>query len=469
MESEVGFGVDDLTIDKLKEMQKSLEVGYAYGSTDQTGFGATRIESLDKTMKMAVASEESIRFFKAIKKSKAMSTVEEYTKMNEVGQANFYVEGGSPEEYDEDISRELEKVKYIGALGKVPITATMVKSVIDNEAMIVKAKTLAILKEINYKVFFGDSSLIGVEFNGIQKQFLDRVKYKTQNVIDLRGKYMTPEILSNGAMVIQDNYGNPSNLKFWGSPKSFQDYAKGLIKSRTYMVGNNKINDITVVPKKFNIAEGEGLYETDLFLRQRGQQYHDRPHPKLNSAGNAFVATTAKAPATLDSSHCTATPASDATSLLVAGTYDYAFLPRNKYGVGVPFEIKNVTVTTGQKVNFVISDNSSTVGQEATAFEIYRKLSSATAITEYRYLTSFKTSDTKVDNGEFIPGTTTGFLFDWNFDQVFEYRELLSMVKMPLAQIDDSKRWMQKHYGTPIVFNPNRIVMVKNIGETAWE
>jgi len=464
----VHSGFDDMTIDKINEIQKSLSVGYNYSTVDQTGFGATRVESLETTMKMAVAQESSIRFFKALGKKPATSTIEEYTKMNELGSANFFTEGGSPEEYDEDISREFEKVKYIGALGKIPFVATMVKSIVDNEAMIIKAKTVAILKELNYKSLFGNSDFASAEFNGILKQFEDRVRYKTQNVIDLGGKHLTPEVIGQGALVIQENYGDPMNLKLWGSPGSFQDYAKGLIRTKTFMVGNNNVNSLAVVPRDFELGEGKGRFEDDIFLKSRGAHYHERLHPKMNKEMDTFVATSPKAPAKLNSSTATATAGADTTSKLPAGTYDYAITARNNYGVSAAYEIKNVVVTANQKVTFTLSDNNSISGQEALSFEIYRKPASNTSPQAYRYLNTFKTGSTIVDNGEYIPGTTTAFLFDWDFEQVLAYKELLPMVKMPLAQIDDSKRWMQKHYGTPIVYNPNKIVVFKNVGSDLW-
>ncbi len=462
-ENNVLFGAE--TQKEVQELAKALEVGYSMGTTDQAGFGATRLESLDKTLKIAVAEEKSIKFWKALAKSKADSTVEEFTTVNAMGDANFYNEGGIPEEYDEELKREFELVKYIGAVGKIPNVAMTVKSQTDNKALVQKLKAMAILRKCNLKAFFGSADYNSVEWNGFLTQFLARVKRPSENIIDMRGKCLNPEILTNITKVIQDNWGDPNNVKGWMSNTSFNHYAKYLIKNKTFMIGANEIRSIVDVPKTFQVGDGSGELETDIWLKWKGQTYLDELHPKLNSAKTAFASMNAKAPVTLNSGTATATVEALSGSNLTAGTYDYVIIPGNKYGVGAGFEIKSVVVASDKKVTFALSDNGSPTGQEATFFEIYRKLSSKTALTDYQYLKTVKASaTTKVDDGEDIPGTEYAFFWDWNFDQVLNFRQLLPMVSMPLAVVDDSIRWLQKLYGTPILFNPNRMVVVKNVG-----
>ena len=74
---------------EVQELAKALEVGYAMGSTDQTGLGAFRLESLDPTVKWLTMQESSPAFWRAIRKGKAKSTVEEFATFNDVGEANF--------------------------------------------------------------------------------------------------------------------------------------------------------------------------------------------------------------------------------------------------------------------------------------------------------------------------------------------------------------------------------------------
>ncbi len=460
-----GFGVggDLATVGQLR---KALEVGYETNAPDKTGFGATRIESLDSTLKIQTADEKSAKFWKAIKKDKAYSTNEEFTTVEELGGANFYSEGGIAEEYDELIKREYEKVKYMGAVGRIPNVAMEVRSIVNNLETITKLKTNAIIRKLDMKLFFGNEKLVPTEFNGILAQFTERVKYPNQNVIDLQGKRLTPEIISEIGLIIQENHGDPGNIMGWLSPGALAGYKQELIDNRTFMV-TDSINNLKVNTKTFELDETIGQLETDLFLRHKGETYLDKPHPKLNPTGTTFAAEHDKAPKTLDGNTFTAVAASDSSSKLPAATYDYCVVPVNRYGAGAGFEVKNVTTTAGQRVNFTIADNGSPAGQVATSFDVYRKLSSATALTEYKFLCTFGTADTKLDDGSHVPGTSYAFFFDWDFDQVVTFKQLLPFMRQELAVIDDSRRYFFKLYGTPIVFNPNKMVVLKNVGKTA--
>lgn len=470
----VGFGIDagaagNSNPNDVKELAKALSVGYAYGSTDQTGFGATRVESIERTLKIATVEEKSATFWKALRKSKAESTVEEFGIMNEIGDANFYTEGGLPEEYDEDIRRELETVKYIGTIGRIPNVAMEVKSITNNLAVIMKAKAMAIIRKTDYTAFFGNSENVPTEWNGLVTQFLKRVKKPNENIIDLRGKHLTAEVFSDVGQIIQDNYGDPANLKGWLSVDAFNNYTKSLIKDKTFMVGNNEIRQIIASAKSFEVGNAIGDLSTDLHLRYKGQTYINAPHPKLDPANIGFAATHEKAPNTLTSTYAVAAVAALAGSQLEAATYDYAIVPVNKYGAGAAFQITGVVVGANEKVSFTtLADAGSPSGREATAFEIYRKKTSETGITQYRYLKTVKAGATAEDTGSDIPGTTTAIFWDWNFDQVLDFKQLLPMTKMDLAVIDDSYRWLQKLYATPILYNPNKMVVIKNVGKIPW-
>lgn len=456
------------TMNELQELAKALEVGYTMGTTDQTGFAATRLESLDPVVKWLAANESSPAFYRAMRKGKASSTVEEFVTMNEVGDANFYAEGGIPDEYDEDIRREFEQVKYVGTVGKVPLQALLVKSNTNNEAMVTRAKALAIMKTADSKMIYGNAARNPYEWNGYYTQFKSKAKNVSQNTIDLRGKRIRPETLNESVQIIADNWGNPNNAKCWMSAKDFQYYTDELLAGRRFVTGSSEARDLIASAKRFELGNGKGNIETDILLKYKGQNYIGAEYPKTNTAGTVFAATNAKAPATLDALTAVISVDVDAATLLDAATYDYAFVPVNRYGSGKAFEVKGVVVAASRRCTFTLTDNGSPAGQEATSFDVYRKLASATAITSYRYLVSFTAAEAKIDNGEWIPGTTNIFVWDWDFEQVLDFRQLLPMTKMGLAQIDDSKRWMQKLWAVPILAAPNKMVMIKNAGSTAW-
>jgi len=459
----ISFGIEESDLGALR---KALDVGYGVSPETETGFGATRLQSLAKTMKYATEKEKASKFFLQINKSKAESTVEEFTSVNKIGRANFYVEGGLPDEWDEDITREYECVKYIGAVGKVPNVANSVKSLVNNTTLIQNLKAIAIIRTIDYKAFFANSANISTEFNGFLAQFNNRVNNPSQNIIDLRGNCITPSILNQIGATIEGNYGDPMNLKGWIPISAFQNYANYVIQNKTYMIGNNEIRDITAVPKKWELANGSGNLETDLHLKSKGETNTDNPYPFMNSNNTAFAPMSSDSPNTLNALTAVVTVVTDPSPvpLLTPGTYDYCFLPVSAWGAGAGFEVKGIVIGASQKVQAVLSDNGSPAGYQASAFEVYRKLSSNTALTSYQYVETTPAGSTYFDDGSEIPGTNYSFFWDWDFDQVLDIRQLLPMVKQPLAIIDDSIRWLQKWYGTPILYNPNKMVVLKNVG-----
>lgn len=461
------FGESD-SLSKVKELSKALEVGYGMTPSDQTGFGAMRVESLERTLKQMTAKVEDARLYQLINKGKADSTVEEFATLNEIGDAGFYAEGGLPEEYDEEIKREYEQVKYIGGVGKVPYVATVTKQIAKSIDTVTKAKAAAIIRRANVSLYFADSGNASVEFNGYYKQFKARAKHLSQNVIDMGGKRLRPEDINTGSQIIADNYGNPHNLKLFMGNQAFNDYTDELLAERRFVVGTSEARSIIASARSFELGLGKGNIETDIFLRHKGEGYLNRSHPKLNAAGNAFAANTSKPPTTLNGSSCVVAAASDSTSTLSAGDYKYAVVPRNKFGTGAAFEV-SVTITSGQKANFTtLQDNGSPSGQEATAFDIYRKLASESSLTAYKFVKTIKASDSvKDDNNSEIPGTTYAFMWDWDFEQVIDFKLLLPMVKMPLAVVDDSYRWLQKMYLVPLLYNADKMVVYKNVGSTA--
>jgi hypothetical protein len=464
---EMTFSQSD-TAQNLKELQKALTVGYEHGVSDQVGFGAPRISSLESTLKWVSANEKTATFWPELKKSKGKSTIEEFASLQDLGQADSYLEGGLPNEYNEVLKREFEATKYVGAVGSVTYPATVIDSIVDAVTLMTRAKATAIVRSLDVKCFFANSANISTDFNGFLTQFYNRIGADiTENVIDKKGSVLTPEDFNLGGQVIQSKYGDPKNLRAWIAPEAFKGYTDGLIANKQYFVGNNDIRSIVASAKKFELSDAEGRMTTDVFLRHKGEKYLNMfgRYPSTNSNQTAFAAVGANPPATLSAPTATVTPTADASSTLTPATYDYAFVPISPYGAGVAFEVKNNQIQAGQNATFALADNGTAAPYQATAFDVYRRLSSSNLLTDYHYVDTYALGAPAVDDGSEIPDTTYAFMFDWNFDQVLDFKQLLPMVKMPLPIVgDQAARWLQKLYGTPILYNPKRVVVFKNVG-----
>lgn len=449
---------------KALDLEKALTVGYGMEPSTQTGWGAGRIESLENTVKFQTPKVTDAALYQEINKGKAGSTVEEYVVFKKLGAAGFYAEGGAPEEYDEEIAREFEQVKFIGALAKIPMPAVITPQIYKPIDTLTKAKVEAIIRHANVKLYWGDSNKIPLEWNGYYEQLTRKCKYPDQHIIDKKGEALTPEDFNLAGTIIRVNgKGNPGNLKSFISPGAMQSYVDELIANKQWFAGST-IQDIYVKAANLSINMTKVKLVEDLFLQHKGENYLEEPHPKLNSDGSAFAAMSSKAPDVLAAGTCAVTlydlPAGKS---LEVGDYDYAVVPVNNYGPGKAFAV-SASVTAGKGVKFsTLADNGSTY--PATCFDIYRKPSATSSLKAYQYLTTFKVgdaADVRVDDGSEIPGTTTCFVFEWDFDQTINYKQLLPMTKMNLAITQDSLPWMQKQYAVPLLYNANRVVVFKN-------
>jgi hypothetical protein len=69
------------------------------------------------------------------------------------------------------------------------------------------------------------------------------------------------------------------------------------------------------------------------------------------------------------------------------------------------------------------------------------------------------------DTNANIPGTDMAFLIDMDAENVLRFKQLAPLMKLPLARISASERFMILLYGMLQVYNPRRVVVFKNIGK----
>jgi len=444
----------------LQELRKALTAGYGTDPAGQTGGGAFRIESLESTLKVLTFNEQSTTLANDLLKDKkvAESTVEEYSTLDDISEAFTYAEAGLPAQEDDSYSRKYELVKYIGAVGTVSNVILRTKNIVSAREAEVKRKMLAMKRKLNLVSYFGNASLVTTEFNG----FLTAVQNANlpDNIVDLRGKRPTLENFNQGVNVIEDVAGHAFNLRVYMSTRAARNYKNELLKDKRYLVGEMKAEVEGLKAGRIVHDDGEMPIKKDIFL-------NPRKHPRMNLAKTTFIATGDKAP--LTPTVTSVVVGADATSQIDAGTYDYAVVAINQYGhKSAPIatgDLLAVAVTSAEKVTFDIADGGSASGQEATAFELYRRTAGG-ANTDYEYVWTFAAGATFVDNGAYLPGTGCMFLMEWDTDQVAAYHQLLDASIFPLGAVADAVRWLQRLYGTLLVYNAKKIVVFKNVGDT---
>ena len=444
---EDGFGESSAA--ELEELRKALDIGYSQPVTG-VGHDALRVESLEGTLKVLTYAQTELRLWNQIPKLNATSTVEEYNRLREYGSeaGGFVASGVLPEEEDTIYERADQKVKYLGSTRVVNHPSTLVTTVpADLIAQETSNGALWIMKKANRGLYYGDSSVIPLEWNGISNQ----IQTGSGLVYDLRGQPLVENDIENMVQDVSDNFGNAQ--RFFSNGKVFSDFSKIYHNRQRQSPGQG--GDGGTPMTGFNTINGRISFEPDVFVVRGGAGPATGTSPKAPSAPSV-----AAGAATGTGSQFTAAD---------AGDYIYQVSAVNQYGESpLSTATSAVTVAAGQSVPLTVTDGGGTY--EATGYKLYRTEKDGTTT----YWTNLTVARAQVggvpqattpisDSNAWLPRTFIGLLLDMS-NQSLSFKQLSPMIKMPLATIAPSIRWMQLLYGTPIIYAPRKNVFVKNIG-----
>jgi hypothetical protein len=444
----------------VQDLRKALAAGQDINPpavTSGEGF-PLRIESLERTLKVVTYRMDDVRLWKNITKLPAYNTVEEYNRLQEYGAndfGGFINEGDLPESDDSKYSREFTIIKYIGTTRSVTHVMSLVRPahgpVIAQETV---NGTAHLLKQIERALFFGNSTFVNQQWDGLLKLITDGAP--AANIIDLRGQPLSEDVLNDGALTVKTtpNYGRATDL--YCADGAYSDLAKSFYPAERYPIPPGGWQDgmVGLSIRGFHSMVGPILFNPDVFI-----EYGSVANPSA-------VGDTAKRPSIPTEDAIPA--AGGAGSQFIAsdaGDYHYKVVAINRYGKSVPLQMTGpVTVAAGQNVTFSIGDGVPV----ATAYEIYRSPKDGAIGTELLMETVARTGDPTVitDDNSDLPGMSQAFLIQQNIE-FFSFKQLAPFVKIPLATIDTSIRWMQLLYGAPTVYAPGKSVIYKNVGRAA--
>lgn len=445
-----GFGQH--TAEQLNELNKALGTGTpgeAYG--EHADGSALRPESLEGTLKVVLATEKHIKFWKDIGKHPAYSTVEEFNVIDSYGgdTSAFFVEGGLPEEEDANYERKSALVKFLGTTRVITHPMTLVRSAHgDVVARETRNGTLWLLQQLERQLFFANSTLNPLAFDGVEKQITDHLGAGAEQIIDLKGKPLSEPILEDASNIVIENFGIPT--KMYLTPQAHVDLSKVMFPRQR--IGFTAPTDgMAGVPLRgFQSNGGTFMFEPDVFIRPRGKA------PETGKAG---------APATPAWAELTplVADASETGVGMPSGTYKYQITAVNVKGESAGSAVQEVAVEANGQVTLTFTRVTSPV--PAKSYRIYRdngdgKILFMTEIAD----PNTGTDVTFVDRNQDIPGTSKAFLLDLNGEQSVAFKQLAPLMKLPLARISAAERFMILLYGMPIVYNPRRNVIIKNIG-----
>lgn len=462
-------GFDMGSRNDLEELNKALSAGTQNPPT--SGGNVLRVQSLEATLRIVTTTQEHIRFWREVPKLPAFSTVEEYNRLTDYGADSgaFTDEGDLPESQDSTYERKSALVKFLGTTREVTHPMTMVRPAHGNAiALETQNGTQWLLERLEKALFTGDSNLISQEIDGLAPQILAGVGIADANtdlydatdtihagaetvVIDMRGGDITETEIEVAANNIVNNYGVPTNL--YTTPTGMSSLAQQFYPRERVNLPAPQNGRVGFAVTEFVSSAGLIKFNPDVFLR---------PGRKQGSVIPPASATSVKAPSA--PTFASAAAATDAKSMFKAAdaaTYYWKATALNRYGESAPSAATTgQAIAAGEAVTTTVTDGGGSYA--ATAYRIYRATSSTGV---FKLVTTIKragATSTYIDRNWLLPGMGVNFMVQSNL-QNMAVRQLAPLMKIPLATVAASIRWMQLLYLTFILYTPKKNVIFINV------
>jgi hypothetical protein len=413
-------------------------------------------------VKVTTYKMEHLKFWRAIPKLPEYNSVAEYNRLDAYGQnpdAAFIAEGDLPTEEDSLFTRQYNIVKFLGTTRRVTHPMSLMKTAhgpaIAQETV---NGTMHLLKSLERALFYADSALSALQFDGFQKMIT--AQSPAANIVDLRGLPLSEDALTDACLIVSDapNYGTPTHLHL--TPKVAADLVKTFFpKERHSTLGAGSGNMVGLDIKGFTSPAGDVQFEKNVFITDGG-------------GVTAAVGDAARRPATPVVSTGATSPAAPLSQFVAddAGSYFVHAVACNRYGRSASVDVGGGAIAgiiAGDEITFGLTAGSAVAVEW---YEIFRTLvggATGTARLVLRVPVNTLGAETVIhDYNANIPGCSCGFLFQQNLE-CLSFKQLAPMVKIPLAVIDSSIRWMQLLYGVPVLYTPGKVLMFKNIGRAA--
>jgi hypothetical protein len=443
-----GFGAS--TMAELAELRKALDIGV---TDPPTGYDSLRVESLEATLKLLTYRAEHIRLWQQIPKSQAFSTIEEYNRLEQYGGGGgvFNPSGVLPEEEDSTYSRQNQLVKFLGSTRVVTHPATLVRTVpADLIAQETQNGALWLMGRMNLALYEGDATMVTEEFNGIGAQIEDG----SGNIVDLRGAPLTQADIESAQQDVVDQYGRCTDI--FANPAVFSDFAQTFHTYQRFAAPGSPMGVVGTPVTGYHTMAGTVRFQADTFARFGSTPPAAATSSRAPTAPTLAVTTNRNAADTITASLTSQFAAAD------AGDYIWQVSAFNRFGESLPSAVTAATtIVEGGSVLLTITDGGGT--DAATAYKLYRTATDGTTTTFIVNIARDAATTTHNDVNDDLPACSRALMLDMT-DQSLTFRQLSPMVRMPLATIAPSIRWMQLIYGTPIVYQPLKNVLFKNVG-----
>lgn len=477
----------------LKAMEAGSMTGMQYNNMINNG-GGLKVESLDSVLKILTNRLNQLVYYMEMPKHKIDNNVHQYNQLYKYGEevGIFNTEGETPEETDSQYRRKSILTKYMGVTGQVTHPATLAK-LAGNMNMYTKEvenKTILLQTIIDARLVDADSTCVPEHFDGFFRQHLLGLNemdggtaegktaeqlldtyFNSPAVIDAQGQVLNDSLIQDAANVVVNVYNGYID-RIISNPIVFNNYVKQFHESKRVIVGlGGSVTGATMGQSVNNVTTQFGKIDI------KNDRFFDERKPITSGK----KATSAKAPLTpVQGTKIKVNTADTKTNFgQHAGSYGYLVTAKNRYGESAPL---NVTIDGAQAVASTDSvEFGFTAGAggayQATSFVIYRTKKNAVLNANTEYYPIFEVPVNQMatgydaaaancvrDRNRIIAGTKSALVY-YNDNQINEYLQFADTMKMDFAVTAPSRRFAILNYGTPVYYQPAKIVRIVNIGE----
>lgn len=479
--------------DILKAMEAGLQTGMQYNNQINNG-GGLKVESLDSTLKILGNRLNQLVYLMEMPKHKIDNTVHQYNQLYKYGEevGIFNTEGETPEETDSQYRRKSIITKFMGVTGQVTHPAMLARLAggMNMYTKEVENKTILLQTILDARLVDADSTCVPEQFDGVFRQHMLGVNemdggtaegktseqlldnyFNSPAVIDAQNQVLNDNLIQDAANVVVNVYNGYID-RIISNPIVFNNYVKLFHESKRVIVGlaasvtgatmGQSVNDVTTQFGKINI-------KNDRFFDERkpitvGKQATSPKAPVIPVA-RTVIKVNNKDTKTNFGRH--------------AGTYGYLVTAKNRYGESAPLNITSGSAQAVAATESVEFGFTAGVGgaYAATCFVIYRTKKDAALNDTTEYYPIFEVPASQMasgwdgaaancvrDRNRIIAGTKSALIY-YNDNQINEYLQFADTMKMDFAITAPSRRFAILNYGTPVLYQPAKIVRIVNIGE----
>lgn len=444
------FENEDALREQLAELSKALGLGHDFpsqiGATNPGDLMPATPQDLDDVMvNQTWRAKKALKLWSILPKGKAYSTVHQFVRFHAYGQQRadeIWTDGaGLPNEDNSTFSLESLEIAYAGSTRRVGLPAQRVKSLLgDVVATENRNGTMQILRGIETSLFYGDRDVNPFSINGLYKSGLNG-----GIELDAKGEAPTEAMIDEAMSLVGDdpNFGAPSHM-FYSTRmhttlrQLFADRMRsqlGAAFTPRYKLDGMSFDDHDVKFCKHPLAIKERGRPDEAGT---GADSNKRPLPPV------IIAEPTAAAGGVDSRF-------EGAGARAGGAFYYRVVAISASGRSTPVNTAIVNVAAGQKVSLTVKD-SAVVGsqQSATGFKIYRT-QPGEEVSEATYIGQIKASPNGgntvfEDYNHTLPGTSDIFIVS-NVADSLKWVSLMPFTSMPLATVDQARRWMLLMFG----------------------